>query len=84
MEVVGELYGQYFPIKQVKNEDLEWLAQLGVSLDQDPVHTAAGLNDDYPVGRGMFKEENGNFVILVNMEDHIEVIMTPHSGEKIL
>ena len=35
------------------------------------------MNDDYPVGRGVFKEENSNFAILVNFEDHIEIVMSP-------
>lgn len=48
------------------------------------MHTAAGMNDDYPVGRGVFKEEHSNFYILVNFEDHLEVVLTPETGEKLL
>lgn len=71
VDVVGELYGQYFPIHTISQADKDWLAAKGVSLDKDPVHTAAGMNDDYPHGRGVFKEDTGSFVVLVNMEDHL-------------
>ena len=83
-EVLGELYGQYFPIKQVTPEDHEWLQERGVSLQENKVHTAAGINDDHPAGKGIFKEENNKFVILVNMEDHLEIVMLPGAGDEIL
>jgi protein-arginine kinase len=41
------------------------------------VHDAAGINDDYPTGRGVFIEEAKEFVVLINFEDHIEIVMTP-------
>ena len=82
--MLGELYGQYYPIKSVLPEDLEWLSQRGISLDENKVHTAAGINDDHPAGCGVFKEENSKFIILVNKEDHLEIVMLPSSGEEIL
>ena len=83
IEIVGELYGQYTQLSKMSEEEREWLEERGVSLDQDPVHTAAGLNDDYPLGRGVFKEERGQFVVLTNFEDHIEIQMMPGSGENL-
>ena len=44
------------------------------------MHDAAGINDDYPVGRGVFIEDTQEFVVLVNFEDHIQIIMLPRQG----
>ena len=46
------------------------------------MHDAAGINDDYPVGRGVFIEDTQEFVVLVNFEDHIQIIMLPGQGIK--
>jgi len=61
---------------------MEWLHQVGISTARDPVHDAAGINDDYPTGRGIFIEDTKEFVVLVNCEDHIEIVMTPPENER--
>jgi protein-arginine kinase len=51
------------------------------------VHDAAGINDDYPVGRGVFIEEHRNFIVKVNFEDHIEIVLLseqPQPGNTVL
>lgn len=47
------------------------------------MHDAAGINDDYPVGRGVFIDELGQFVVLVNLEDHIEIVMLPETSAEL-
>lgn len=51
------------------------------------MHDAAGINDDYPVGRGVFIEEHRNFIVKVNFEDHIEIVLLseqPQPGNTVL
>lgn len=74
---MGELYGQYVPIKSLTAEDMKFLAIHSIDIKRNEVHDAAGINDDYPIGRGVFMEDHKRFVILVNFEDHIEIIMLP-------
>jgi hypothetical protein len=38
---------------------------------------AAGINDDWPTGRGVFIHEHKELVVLVNFEDHIEIVILP-------
>jgi len=35
------------------------------------------LNDDWPIGRGVFIHDKKQFVVLVNFEDHIEIVILP-------
>ena len=68
------------PVKQ-------WLCQIGHPVDKEEIHNAAGINDDYPVGRGVFIEEQRNFIVKVNFEDHIEIVLLseqPQPGNTVL
>ena len=51
-----------------------------MNVDRTVLHDAAGINDDFPVGRGVFIEDTKEFVVLVNFEDHIQIIMLPDKG----
>jgi galactokinase/mevalonate kinase-like predicted kinase len=57
------------------------LKERGINIERSQLHDAAGINDDYPAGRGVFFDEKRNFVILVNMQDHIEIVMVPQSSK---
>lgn len=46
-------------------------------------HDAAGINDDWPVGRGVFINDAKTFVVLVNFEDHLEIVVLPDSKDAI-
>ena len=52
-----------------------------IDLTRQPMHDAAGINDDYPVGRGIFIEEENEFFVLINFEDHIQIIVSPENGQ---
>ncbi len=82
VEVLGELCGQYHQISRIEDKNKKWLKEIGVSVERTALHDAAGINDDYPVGRGVFIEDTKEFVVLVNFEDHIQIIMLPQSGVK--
>jgi creatine kinase/arginine kinase len=79
VEVLGELYGQYIQLARLEENERLWLRSVGISLEQDPEHDAAGINDDWPTGRGVFIHDKRQFVVLVNWEDHVEIVILPES-----
>ena len=80
VEVLGELCGQYHQVSRIEDDEKQWLKQIGVDVERTQLHDAAGINDDYPVGRGVFIEDAKEFVVLVNFEDHIQIVMLPSQG----
>ena len=44
---------------------------------QNQEHVAGGLNEDWPVGRGVFIQDSRDFIVLVNFEDHLKLIVLP-------
>ena len=56
---------------------MNWLKDY---LEFDPLkknkdHDAAGINDDWPVGRGVFISDDRDFFVLVNFEDHLKLVV---------
>ena len=75
VEVLGDLYGSYTQINKLNEKDIDWLKSVGIDPDnKDDELKAAGINDDWPVGRGIFIEDDKKFVVLVNFTDHIRII----------
>ncbi len=68
----------------MQKEDKDWLASCGVDISRNAVHDAAGINDNYPVGKGVFIDEQSRYIILVNIEDHIEVVILLKKMGKII
>jgi len=54
---------------------------MGISVDKKPSHEAAGINEDWPAGRGVFVDDSHAFLLLVNFEDHIQIIATSENGD---
>ena len=55
VEVLGQLYGSYNQVHKLPEEDKEWLQSIGIdSANKNEEFDAAGINDDWPVGRGVF------------------------------
>lgn len=78
VEVLGELYGKYQQLQHLTAEELDTIhTRKGIDLKRLPIHDAAGINDDYPVGRGIFTEDSFEFFVLVNFEDHVEIVVAP-------
>ena len=77
---MGELCGQYHQVARIEDKEKKTLEKFGIDVERSPLHDAAGINDDYPVGRGVFIEDSHEFVVLVNFEDHIQIIMLPETG----
>ena len=40
-------------------------------------HDASGINDDWPVGRGVFIQDKKDFLVFVNFEDHLRIVVLP-------
>ncbi len=80
MEVLGELYGQYTQLGRLEEKDKQWLASEGINLGREAEHDAAGINDDWPTGRGVFIHDQKAFVVLVNFEDHIDIVIMPEKN----
>lgn len=80
VEVLGELYGQYVHVSRLEEADRQWLSSVGVSVERDQEHDSAGMNDDWPMGRGVFIHDQRQFVVLVNFEDHLEIVILPEQG----
>ena len=81
VEVLGELYGRYKQRSQLEEEELSWLNAQGIDVERSKIHDAAGINDDWPMGRGVFINEQKEFVILVNFEDHIQIVVLAEGPE---
>lgn len=54
VEVLGELYGKYVQVSRLEDKEKDWLKTVGISVERDADHDAAGINDDWPIGRGVF------------------------------
>ena len=57
VEVLGELYGQYYQVNRMEEKQVLFLRSIGIDIKRSKLHDAAGINDDYPVGRGVFIED---------------------------
>lgn len=81
-ELTGELSGHYYPLIGMKTsvqkrliED-HFLFQMG-----DKYLEAAGLNRDWPAGRGIFHNSQKNFLVWVNEEDQLRIIAMEKGGD---
>ena len=55
---------------------MEWLESINIdTTNKSEELDAAGINDDWPVGRGVFIQEDRNFIVLINFEEHVKIIV---------
>jgi hypothetical protein len=66
----------------LEEKEKQWMNSVGISVDKDPDHDAAGINDDWPIGRGVFIHDHKEFVVLVNFEDHLEIVILPEKNNQ--
>ena len=74
IETLGEVYGQYHKYSRLDDETKAWLETQGIDISRQKSHDSAGINEDWPNGRGVFIDDNKENVVLVNFEDHVQVI----------
>merc|ERR1739848_879336 len=72
----GELRGKYYPLTTMKPEDQERLIEDHFLFEQPTgaLLTTSGCARDWPDGRGIWHNDNKNFLVWLNEEDHIRVI----------
>lgn len=72
----GELAGTYVSLNNMHAAASKLLQERNVTAVK-PVETsmlgAAGCGHDYPLGRGIFLDNNKKFIVWVNNEDHVRV-----------
>ena len=81
VETLGEIYGQYHQLGKMDDETKAWLDTIGIDINRNVSHDSAGINEDWPSGRGVFIDDNRAFVILINFEDHIQVFTMSDEGD---
>lgn len=81
VDTLGEVYGQYHPLGKIDEDVKKWIESVGIDITQQKSHDSAGINEDWPNGRGIFVDDNRAFAILVNFEDHIQVFTVSEDGD---
>ena len=70
-----DLAGKYFPLLGMEEADRQQLVDdhfLFVSGDKNLI--SAGMERDWPEGRGIFHNESKSFLVWVNEEDQLRII----------
>ncbi len=71
----GNLAGKYFPLNNMSKEDQESLIKDHFLFKEgDRFLDAAGLNADWPNGRGIFHNNDKTFLVWINEEDQLRII----------
>lgn len=81
VDTLGEVYGQYHKYNRLDDEIKAWLETEGIDITRQKAHDSAGINEDWPNCRGVFIDDNKEFVVLVNFEDHIQIITISNNGD---
>ncbi len=78
----GELKGQYYPLAGMsKNIQEKLIKDHFLFKEGDRFLEAAGLNRDWPQGRGIYHNENKTFLVWVNEEDELRIISMQRGGD---
>ncbi len=81
-ELTGELSGEYFPLLGMSEEVKKQLIQDHFLFKEgDRFLEAAGLNRDWPEGRGIFHNKEKTFLVWVNEEDQLRIISMQPGGD---
>ena len=74
-EMTGELEGKYYELGLLSDKEKAALAEEGFLFKEgDKFQSAAGLNRDWPAGRGIFHNNDNSFLVWINKEDHLRII----------
>lgn len=79
----GEFAGKYYPLAEMTEEEQDKLIEDHFLFDKpvSPLLTCAGMARDWPDGRGIWHNDNKNFLVWVNEEDHLRVISMETTGK---
>jgi len=78
----GEFSGKYYPLAKMTEEEQQQLIDDHFLFDKpvSPLLTCAGMARDWPDARGIWHNENKNFLVWINEEDHTRVISMEKGG----
>lgn len=78
----GELSGHYYPLEGMSSHVQEKLINDHFLFKAgDRFLESAGLNRDWPRGRGIFHNHNKTFLVWVNEEDQLRIISMQEGGD---
>ena len=78
----GELKGEYYPLKGMTSAIQEKLIKEHFLFKEgDRFLEAAGLNRDWPEGRGIFHNIDKTFLVWINEEDELRIISMQQGGD---
>ncbi len=78
----GDLAGEYYPLSGMSKEVQERLIQDHFLFKEgDRFLEAAGLNRDWPDGRGIYHNADKTFLVWVNEEDQLRIISMQKGGD---
>lgn len=82
LKLQGDLKGQYHPFDSLSKEKEQQLKTEKLFFEKgDRFQEAAGMNADYPIGRGIFHSNDKRFRLWINEEDHMRVISQDTSSD---
>ena len=78
----GELKGKYYPLTGMSKEIQDMLIKEHFLFKEgDRFLDAAGLNRDWPEGRGIYHNHDKTFLVWVNEEDQMRIISMQQGGD---
>lgn len=78
----GSLSGRYYPLNNMSEEDKNSLIKDHFLFkDGDRFLEGAGLNRDWPSGRGIFHNNEKTFLVWINEEDELRIISMQEGGD---
>jgi protein-arginine kinase len=81
-KLTGDLKGNYFPLQGMDEKTRQQLVDdhfLFVSGDKNLI--AAGMERDWPEGRGIYHNAAKSFLVWVNEEDQLRIISMQKGGD---
>ena len=79
----GDLAGHYYPLVGMSEQEQEQLISDHFLFDKpvSPLLTCAGMARDWPDARGIWHNNQKNFLVWVNEEDHTRLISMQKGGD---
>jgi len=82
LSLKGSLSGKYYPIAGMSEEDRSSLTEDHFLFKSgDRFLESAGLNRDWPSGRGIYHNDEKTFLVWVNEEDQLRIISMQKGGD---
>ena len=81
--ILGDLSGRYYPLSAMTAEEQQQLIDDHFLFDKpvSPLLTCAGMARDWPDARGIWHNNDKNFLVWINEEDHTRVISMEKGGD---